>query len=54
MISVHEVIDDPCQEAEFLIRTELKGKAYLAFKAIGIRVPPRVIELNVVPIFIYT
>jgi len=57
-ISVHEVIDDLCQvkivklryeETEFLVRTELKGKAYLAFKAVGIRVPPRVIELNVVP-----
>jgi len=45
-ISVHEVIDDLCQvkivklryeETEFLVRTELKGKAYLAFKAVGIR-----------------
>ena len=44
-ISVHEVIDDLCQvkivklryeETEFLVRTELKGKAYLAFKAVGI------------------
>ena len=62
-ISVHEVIDDLCQvkivklryeEAEFLVRTELKGKAYFAFKAVGIRVPPRVIELNVVPTSSFT
>ncbi|MCD6255420.1 MAG: hypothetical protein J7J44_04000, partial [Deltaproteobacteria bacterium] len=42
------------EEAEFLVRTELKGKAYLAFKAVGIRVPPRVIELNVVPTSSFT
>ena len=57
-IRVHEVIHDLSQlkivklgyqEKEFLVRTELKGKAHLAFKAVGIRIPPRVIELNVVP-----
>ena len=37
-----------------MLRTELKEKAYLAFKALGIRVPPRVIELNVVPTFSFT
>jgi len=62
-ISVHEVIDDLCQvktvklryeEAEFLVRTELKGKVYLAFKAVTIRVPPRVLEPNVVPTSSFT
>ena len=37
-----------------MVRTELKRKAYYAFKAVGIRVPPRVIELNVVPVSSFT
>ena len=50
-ISVREVIRDLMSMRllklnsggrSYLIRTELKGKAYLAFKAVGIRVPPRV------------
>ncbi len=31
-----------------------QGKSHLAFKAVGIRVPPRVIELNVVPTSSFT
>ena len=55
---VHEVIDDLTKlkivklgykEREFLVRTELRGKTYLAFKAASVRIPPRVLELNVVP-----
>jgi len=37
-----------------LVGTGLKGKAYLAFKAVGIRIASRVIELNVVPTSSFT
>ena len=30
----------------YLVRTELNGKAYLDFRAAGIAVPPRVLELG--------
>jgi len=30
----------------YLVRTELNGKAYLGFRAAGIGVPPRVLEIE--------
>ncbi|GAW91313.1 hypothetical protein [Calderihabitans maritimus] len=30
---------------EFVVRTELRGDAYLAFKAVGARPPQRVLQL---------
>ena len=30
----------------YLVRTELNGKAYLGFRAAGLAVPPRVLEIG--------
>ena len=54
-ISPHQVIKDlltvrvvklRCNDKYYLVRTELNGKAYLGFRAAGIAVPPRVLELG--------
>jgi len=29
---------------EYIFRTELQGQAYLAFKAVGLKIPPRIIK----------
>ena len=51
----HQVIKDlltvrvvkfKCGDKSYLVRTELNGKAYLGFRAAGIAVPPRVLELG--------
>ena len=51
----HQVIRDlltvrvvrfKCGDKSYLVRTELKGKAYLGFRAAGLAVPPRVLELG--------
>ena len=56
-ISVREVIRDLMSmrvvklrngERSYLVRTELKGKAYLGFKVAGIAVPRRVVEIGAV------
>ncbi len=31
---------------EYLVRTELEGRAYEAFRAVGMRVPGRVLEVR--------
>jgi len=50
----HQVIKDlltvrvvklRCNDKYYLVRTELNGKAYLGFRAIG-RIPPRVLEIG--------
>ncbi len=33
-------------EKKYLVRTELEGKAYSAFKAVGLRPPQRVVEVE--------
>jgi len=35
-----------CNDKYYLVRTELNGKAYLGFRAAGIAVPPRVLEIG--------
>lgn len=54
-ISSHQVIKDllsvrivklKCENKYYLVRTELNGKAYLGFRAAGIAVPPRVLEIG--------
>jgi len=54
-ISPHQVIKDlltvrvvklRCNDKYYLVRTELNGKAYLGFRAGGIAVPPRVLEIG--------
>ena len=54
-ISPHQVIKDlltvrvvklRCNDKYYLVRTELNGKAYLGFRAAGIAVPPRVLEIG--------
>ena len=51
----HQVIKDlltvrvvkfKCGDKSYLVRTELNGKAYLGFRAAGLAVPPRVLELG--------
>ena len=51
----HQVIKDlltvrvvklKCNDKYYLVRTELNGKAYLGFRAAGIAVPPRVLEIG--------
>ena len=54
-ISPHQVIKDllivrvvklKCRDKYYLVRTELNGKAYLGFRAAGLAVPPRVLEIG--------
>ena len=35
-----------CSDKYYLVRTELNGKAYLGFRAAGIAVPSRVLEIG--------
>ena len=51
----HQVIKDlltvrvvklKCNDKYYLVRTELNGKAYLGFRAAGLAVPPRVLEIG--------
>ena len=51
----HQVIKDlltvrvvrfKCGDKSYLVRTELNGKAYLGFRAAGLAVPPRVLEIG--------
>ena len=40
------VVRFKCGDKSYLVRTELNGKAYLGFRAAGLAVPPRVLELG--------
>ena len=45
-LSADRVVRFKCGDKYYLVRTELNGKAYLGFRAAGIAVPPRVLEIG--------